>query len=158
MKFTEAKLEDAIIQLLGEQGYPHVIGSALSLPVGEVLIKDDLRTYLSTQYAQENITASEIETIIRQLDQLSAGDLYESNKTIMGMLCNGFKCKREDHRQKDFYVYLMDFEDLAQVNVAEELLVAEDSAAYSVNKNILKIVNQLEIEGYEKRIPDGILY
>ena len=43
-KFTEAKLEDAIIQLLGEQGYPHVIGSEIDRGARgdeEVLIKDD---------------------------------------------------------------------------------------------------------------------
>ena len=27
MKFTEAQLEDSIIRLLGEQGYPHVLGA-----------------------------------------------------------------------------------------------------------------------------------
>ncbi len=27
-----------------------------------------------------------------------------------------------------------------------------------MDENIYKIVNQLEIQGYEKRIPDGILY
>ena len=30
MKFTEAQLEDGIIRLLGEQGYPHVIGDEIN--------------------------------------------------------------------------------------------------------------------------------
>jgi len=30
MKFTEAKLEQAIIELLGEQGYPHLNGATVS--------------------------------------------------------------------------------------------------------------------------------
>ena len=42
-KFTEAKLESAIISLLEQEGYPHVLGEELGLQVGEVLIKDDLR-------------------------------------------------------------------------------------------------------------------
>ncbi len=29
MSFTEARLEQAIIDLLAEQGYPHVLGSTL---------------------------------------------------------------------------------------------------------------------------------
>ncbi|HDH01231.1 MAG TPA: type I restriction endonuclease subunit R, partial [Nitrospirae bacterium] len=37
-------------------------------------------------------------------------------------------------------------------------VVAEESVPYNENSNICKIVNQLEISGYEKRIPDGILY
>jgi hypothetical protein len=35
--------------------------------------------------------------------------------------------------------------------------VAEDPAVYGGSRNLFKIVNQLEIVGYEKRIPDGIL-
>lgn len=30
MKFTEARLEQAIIELLGKQGYPHVLGETIS--------------------------------------------------------------------------------------------------------------------------------
>ena len=37
-------------------------------------------------------------------------------------------------------------------------IVAEGEAVYGSSRNIFKIVNQLEIVGYEKRIPDGILY
>ena len=46
MKFTEAKLEEAIISLLGEQGFPHVTGDTLTRSPEEVLIKDDLRKFL----------------------------------------------------------------------------------------------------------------
>lgn len=31
MKFTEAQLEFAIIELLGVEGYPHVLGEAIAL-------------------------------------------------------------------------------------------------------------------------------
>ena len=37
-------------------------------------------------------------------------------------------------------------------------IVAEDAATYGSGNNLFKIVNQLEITGSEKRIPDGILY
>lgn len=51
MKFTEAQLEAAIIELLGEQGYPYTSGADFSATDGsrqpeQVLIKDDLRTYI----------------------------------------------------------------------------------------------------------------
>ena len=45
MKFTEAKLEEAIIELLDEQGYPHLNGAELVRDKSEVLIKDDLRAF-----------------------------------------------------------------------------------------------------------------
>ena len=39
IKFTEAKLENSIIKLLGEQGYPHVLGGEIEREPDEVLIK-----------------------------------------------------------------------------------------------------------------------
>jgi len=54
MKFTEQKLETAIIELLGEQGYPHVLGEAIERSPSEVLIKDDLRNFLKTQKGSES--------------------------------------------------------------------------------------------------------
>lgn len=41
-KFTEAKLESAIIQLLGDQDYPHLVGSEIERGSPEMLIKGDL--------------------------------------------------------------------------------------------------------------------
>lgn len=34
MKFTEAQLESAIIELLGDEGTPHVLGEAIDPPDG----------------------------------------------------------------------------------------------------------------------------
>jgi type I restriction enzyme R subunit len=47
LKFTEAQLEAAIIELLGEQGFPYVAGETISRNPSEVLIKEDLRAYLA---------------------------------------------------------------------------------------------------------------
>lgn len=161
MKFTEAKLEQAIIDLLGQQGYPHVPGETIIREPGEVLIKEDLRNFLAAQYAEDHITANEIESIIRQLETLPASDLYESNKVIMKMVADGFLLKREDRNQKDLYIQLIDYADLTAFREpkANELsiVVSNKQPAYSIGHNIYKMVNQLEITGYEKRIPDGIL-
>ena len=35
MKFTEAKLEQAIIDLPGKEGYPHVLGETISREPGD---------------------------------------------------------------------------------------------------------------------------
>jgi type I restriction enzyme, R subunit len=42
MKFTEAKLEQAIIDLLGEEGYPHVLGRDVNREPNEVLVSDEI--------------------------------------------------------------------------------------------------------------------
>ena len=101
MKFTEAQLESAIIELLEAEGYPHVLGEAIDRQPQEVLIKADLRAFLAKQYAAEGISPQEIEAVINQLEAYSAADLYESNKAIMKLVSDGFLLKREDRSQKD---------------------------------------------------------
>lgn len=164
MKFTEEKLEQAFIKLLGNQDIPHVSGKNITRKPEEVLLKDDLRNFLMKQYKRANITESEVEQIVRKLKTYSASDLYESNKSIMKLLADGFVFKRENPDAKDLWIYLIDYPSKqvhAEVNKEMNLdLAAEPETDYSLNSdnNIYKIVNQLEIEGYEKRIPDGILY
>jgi type I restriction enzyme R subunit len=154
MKFTESQLEKAFISLLQEEKMTHLVGAQVRqaeyqgtsepetvyghIVSEKVLIIEDLKSYLRTNYATENITDNEIDSIVRDLERLPSSDLYETNKVIMKMVCDGFLLKREDRSQKDFYVQLIDYSD-------------ED-------KNTYKIVNQLAIKGYEMRIPDLILY
>jgi type I restriction enzyme R subunit len=89
VKFTEAQLEAAIIELLGVEGYPHVLGEAIERQPQDVLIKADLRAFLAKQYAADHITPQEIEAVIKQLEAYSAADLYESNKAIMKLVSDG---------------------------------------------------------------------
>lgn len=138
MKFTEAQLEEAFIELLEQEDIPHVYGGDIERTEEEVLIKEDLQSFLLNQYKNDNITESEVEQIIRRLEVFSSSDLYASNKAIMKLISDGFTLKREDPNQKDIWIYLIDFSDK--------------------DNNNYKIVNQLEITGYQKRIPDGILY
>jgi type I restriction enzyme R subunit len=138
MKFTEERLEQAIIGLLAKENITHVLGDALSRNPEEVLLQSDLREFLAEHYADDGITANEINTVIRQLTAFPASDLYESNKAVMKLISDGFLLKREDRNQKDLYIQLIDY-----------------SAA---DRNLYKVVNQLEIQGFETRIPDAILY
>ena len=160
MKFTEEKLEQAFIELLGNENYPHHTGNNLSRALEEVLIEDDLRQYLLSKYACKLLTVTEANSIILQLKTLPASDLYESNKTIMRWLSDGFILKREDRKQKDIHIELIDCTGLETqlANVDFDMVVAEPSLKYLPDHNIYKFVNQLEIVGTEKRIPDGIIY
>lgn len=162
MKFTEEKLELAIIELLEVEGYEHVLGQNIVREPNEVLIKEDIRAYLFRRYAIDNITPGEVESVIRKLAVFSASDLYESNKAIMKMVSDGFLLKREDRSKKDLYIQLIDYRDLIELRVPKpteiETVVAEETAPYNATHNSYKVVNQFEITGYEKRIPDGIIY
>ena len=132
MKYTEAKLEEAVIALLQKQHYTYLKGEAISREKDEVLLKQDLKAFLAKRYAQDNITTSEIDMIIRKLEVLPASDLYESNKQLMKLVSDGFIFKRELHDQKDLFIQLIDYENTAN--------------------NDFKIVNQFEIEGNHLRI------
>jgi len=162
MKFTEEKLEKAFTELLGQEGFPHHLGITIVHKPDEVLIEEDLRSFLLSQYASQDITANEVNSIILQLKSLPASDLYESNKTFLKMLSVGFILKREDRKQKDIYIQLINYAGLNKHRqpAADQLLTvaAEPEEHYPPDTNIYKFVNQLEIYGTEKRIPDGIVY
>jgi type I restriction enzyme, R subunit len=138
MKFTEAKLEKAVIELFEKEGYTYQSGEDIHKEMSEVLLENDLEEYLLNKYSKENITLNEIKAIIRKLKAFPSSALYESNKAIMRLIADGFIHKREDRSKKDLFIQLVDIDN--------------------IKNNSFKIVNQLEIIGYEKRIPDAIIY
>lgn len=138
MTFNEHALEMSIMELFEDEGYEHLIGSDIHREKTEVLLVDDIKNYLYDKYADDGITPSEVESIILMLRSAS-GNVYEVNKTVFKMICDGFIFNREDRSQKDLFIQLIDFEN--------------------PEYNIFKIVNQVEIQGRDQlRIPDGIVY
>lgn len=162
MKFTEEKLEKAFSELLGNEGFAHLPGASIVRRPDEVLIEEDLQNFLLTQYAGQGITVNEVRSIILQLKSLPASDLYESNKIFIRMLSDGFILKREDRNEKDIYIQLINYTGLNKHRqpASEQLITitAETEEQYPPDTNIYRFVNQLEIVGSEKRIPDGIVY
>ena len=53
MKFTEEKLEQAFIELLGQEHIPHVLGQDIQRGLGDVLIIEDLKSYLLNKYNKD---------------------------------------------------------------------------------------------------------
>lgn len=165
MSFNEAKLEEAIIGLLAAQGYPHHVGPSLDRQPAQALLQGDLEAFLATSYAEDGITPGEIAAIIHRLTNLSAVDLYASNKAIHKMVADGLLLKREDPNQKDLYIQLIDYVGLPEQRIPDpetlETIVADAIRTpkdYRADRNIYRVVNQLEIQGSEKRIPDAVLY
>ncbi len=170
LSFSEAKLEQAIIELLQDQGYQHLIGDNVPRSsLDQVIIEDDLRHYLAARYQADGITEEEIQRLIKQFTTLPASDLYESNKTFCAWLANGFLFKHDDRQQKDLYIELLDtrhlpaaLRELFDTEDVPLQQAAETPASYHLIQplNRVKIVNQLTITGKENqpRIPDAILY
>ncbi|MFN5621747.1 MAG: type I restriction endonuclease subunit R, partial [Flavobacteriales bacterium] len=138
MKFTESQLEQAFIELLEKEAYTHLLGETIHRAPEEVLIKEEIKSFLFKKYEADAITIGEVESIVRDLERYPASDLYESNKAIMKMISDGFLLKREDRTKKDIFIQLLDF------------TIPEN--------NIYKVVNQLEITGFQPRIPDVVVY
>ncbi len=138
MKFTEETLEQAVIELFEAEEIQHSDGQYIHKEISDVLLRDDTKQFLTNQYAADGITQNEIDTIVRQLELYPSSALYESNKAIMKLVSDGFIFKREDRTKKDLHIRLIDYDN--------------------IDNNLFKIVNQLEILGYEKRIPDGIVF
>ncbi len=46
MKFTEAKLEQAVIELFEVEGYKYLTGEQIHKEMPDVLLRDDLKQYL----------------------------------------------------------------------------------------------------------------
>ena len=139
MPFNEHALELSIMELFKDNDYIYLSGEQIHREKSDVLLVDDLKQFLYNKYAKNGITTSEVNSIILMLRTI-AGSLYEANKAFCKLLTDGFVFNREDRKQKDFHINLIDFENL--------------------DNNVFKIVNQVEIEGIgnQIRIPDSIVY
>lgn len=137
MKYTESQLEQAFISLLETEGYKYINGKELTRTSNqEVLLKDDLRAFLLTRYS--DLEEIELESLVNEIAFQSASNLYDSNKYICKLLADGLIFKRNNPSKKDLHIRYIDIEN--------------------IKNNTFKIVNQLDIQGSELRIPDLILY
>ncbi len=138
--FTEAVLEQAIIDKFIAEGYDYVSGDNLHRELTDVLIEEDLSAFLSAKYVAEEITESEVKSIIRSLRYAHAQPAYSANRAMFKRMVEGETFVREDRNAKDFHLQLIDFDS-------------------ENNKNIVKIVNQMTIKGPKAtRRPDAIVY
>jgi type I restriction enzyme R subunit len=148
MKLTENELEKVFIELLEQEGYAHSAGASLPRSsMNEVLIEEDLRSFLLSRYKSDKLTENELSSIIQQLKSLSSNDLYESNKRFMQMLSNGFILKRDDHKQKDIYIEFIDYRSLEKNLYLKSEKATSLVAENNEDNNIYRFVTQLKIEG-----------
>ena len=139
MSFQEADLENLIVDLIKNKGYEYVHGDNLNRQYEDVLLEDDLKAFLSKKYAVNGITSGEIDRIVLSLKTVSSANVYDANKTVFTRIVDGETFVREDRSQKDFWLQLIDFDN--------------------IENNIFKVCNQVIIKGPQiKRIPDTIIY
>lgn len=136
--FNEHTLEMAIMELFRQEGYTYTNGEQIHKEQGDVLLRDDLRAFMRSRYAADGITPIEVESILARLTANVGGSLYENNAHTYRLITEGFAIKREDTSKADLFIEPIDFEQ--------------------PDNNIFRIVNQLEVKGLEKRIPDAVVY
>lgn len=138
-RFNEASLEQVVIERLEENGFTYVYGEEIEREATDVLIREDLISYLKKQYPE--LTETERARFIKTLDNYSAGEsaLYDSNRDIMRLISNGVMFRRDNPQDKDVFIRLIDYD--------------------APDKNIFKAVNQFTIKGAtETRRPDVIVF
>lgn len=137
--FQEKDLEDLIVGLIKDKGYVYSHGDDLKRQYEEVILEDDLSTFLSKKYKENKITSNEIQRIITGLTRISVNPLYDANKTVFKKIVEGENFIRDDRSQKDFHYQLIDFDN--------------------IENNVFRVCNQVIIKGAStKRIPDTIIY
>lgn len=136
--FNEHALEMSIMELFKQEGYIYTNGEEINKEASDVILREDLRAYLQSRYAKDGITELEVESVIAKLTAANGFLLYDKNVNTYRLMTEGFSLKREDKTQPDLFIEPIDFEN--------------------ENSNTFRIVNQLEIQGDVKRIPDGIVY
>ena len=140
-KYYESDYEEALIDLLVQQGWEYTHGGDKSIARNnrEVLLVNDLTEYLKQRYAV--LQASDIEEIINRLRHVSGQTHFELLRNTYYLMRDGFRYTRN----QDGKIFDIEFVDFEPQN----------------ENNIYRCVNQFEV-GYGQqdkvRIPDVLLF
>ena len=135
-KFTEADLEKAIIELCEQQGYTYVCGDDIHRKYEDILLLDDLRSYLTSRYS--GLSDTEMQKIINKLSLINATPLYLGNREAFRLVNEGFDLARDDVSKVALHIDYINYDE--------------------PDKNIFKVVNQYSVQGEHLRRPDMLLF
>lgn len=135
-KFTEDQLEQAIIELFQLQGYTHVHGENIHRQYEDILLEDDLRSFLLDRYP--DLSSGELKKVINKIALIQSTPLYTGNKETFWLVNEGFDLQRDDITKIALHV------DYINYNQPE--------------KNIFKVVNQYSVQGERLRRPDLLVF
>lgn len=137
-KFTEDELERAIITLFEQQEYTYVHGDSIHRKFEDILLLDDLRDFISSRYASDNLSENEMQKIINRINLIPSTPLYTGNRETFWLVNEGFDLVRDNASDVALHIDFIDFEE--------------------PSKNIFKVVNQYSIQGERLRRPDLLVF
>lgn len=135
-KFTEDQLEQAIIELFQLQGYTHVHGENIHRQYEDILLEDDLRSFLLDRYP--DLSTGELQKIINKIALIQSTPLYTGNKETFWLVNEGFDLQRDDMTKIALHVDYINYDQ--------------------PEKNIFKVVNQYSVQGERLRRPDLLIF
>lgn len=135
-KFSEAQFEQAIVELFQDNGYDYVNGDMLHRKFDEVLVEDDMKSFLSRRYP--DITKTELEKIINKIKYVPNTPLYMGNREAFYLVNEGFNLQRDDSSKGALHIEYIDFE--------------------TPENNIFKVVNQFTVRNIQERRPDMLIF
>lgn len=136
-KFTEGELEQAIIELFEQQGYTYVPGESIHRRYEDILLTDDLRSYLVSRY-NNDLSDVEIQKVINKLRLINSTPLYIGNRESFRLVTEGVDLGRDDITQVALHVDYIDFEH--------------------PENNIFKVINQYSVQDKRLRRPDLLAF
>lgn len=137
-KFTESELEKAIIELFKQEDYIYVNGDSLHRQYEDILLIDDLRSYLTSRYRNTGLSETEMQKIINKLSHINSTPLYLGNRETFRLVNEGFDLVRDDISKVALHIDYINFDE--------------------PDKNIFKVVNQYSVQGERLRRPDMLLF
>ena len=136
--FTEAELEAAIIEIFAQEGYEYTDGNTLNRKFEQILLTDDLRDFLATRYAADNLSDTEFSKIINRLEHINATPLYTGNRTTFRLVNEGFDLIRDNINSVALHVDYIDYDE--------------------PQNNRFRVVNQYSVQGEHLRRPDLLVF
>lgn len=136
-KFTEGELEQAIIELFEQQGYTYVPGESIHRRYEDILLMDDMRSYLVLRY-NNDLSDVEIQKVINKLRLINSTPLYSGNRESFRLATEGFDLGRDDITQVALHVDYIDFDH--------------------PENNIFKVINQYSVQDKRLRRPDLLVF
>lgn len=137
-KFNEEQLEKAIIELFVQQGYDYIHGEEIHRKYDDILLTDDIKSFILKKYSQYNLTENEIDRIINKIKSISYSFLYDGNRKTFWLINEGFDLERDDISKVAVHIDYIDYEN--------------------IENNIFKVINQYTIQDEKTRRPDLLIF
>ncbi|PEK15726.1 type I restriction endonuclease subunit R [Bacillus toyonensis] len=135
-KFDEDQLEQAIVNLFIQNGYKHELGENIHRKYDEIILVDDLKSFLIEKYP--DLTKKELEIIVNKIKFVPTSPLYTGNRQAFFLINEGFDLVRDDTDKLPLHIDFIDFKDPI--------------------KNVFKIVSQFTVTGSRDRRPDMLVF